>query len=132
MCLTCHANLQVLTGEMLCNRSVCLAPCSLVYTKTQAIGLNVAGRFITVTEQSFLFSRDISEMFTIELCALYNAFGRNMKSQFTGLAHRLYKIIDVGIMTPATGLWTVILKLRVWQFACHHLGFLGPQVTMFG
>ena len=35
-------------------------------------------------------------------------------------------------MTSLIGLWTAVLKPRVWHFGRRHLGFLQPEVTLEG
>lgn len=34
---------------------------------------------------------------------------------------------------PSTnGLWTIVSKPRIWHDGCRHLGFMKPEVTLFG
>ncbi len=44
--------------------------------------------------------------------------------------HRLYHLR--GIMMSHIGLWTAVLKPRVWLFGRCDLSFLEPEVTLFG
>ena len=40
--------------------------------------------------------------------------------------------MDVATVTSPVGLWTHVLKPRVRHFDRRHLGFLEPEVTIFG
>lgn len=40
--------------------------------------------------------------------------------------------MDVATETSPIGLWTTVLKPQLWHYESRHLGFLKPEVRIFG